>query len=79
MKGRASGTGNRHEINYEHVVLVGMKRTRATCVCGNLNTPFRFTSQLAEEDGIDHMANIPKKGKPPKREETSEWAETEQI
>lgn len=74
-----SASGRRHELNYEYHIDGASKRIRATCVCGNMVTPFRFTIQQAEEDGIDHMATVPKVGKPLKREETSPWAETLQL
>jgi len=77
--GRSSTTGRRHEINYEYYIKGLDKKTRATCVCGKLQTPFRFTFSRAEEDGIDHMGTVPKAGKPLKREEDSVWAESLQL
>lgn len=76
---RSSRTGARHEINYEHYVSHGIKKTRAACVCGAMKTPFRFDVLRAQEDGRDHMDNLPEKGKPPKREEDSKWAESLQL
>ena len=74
-----SSTGRRHEIGYEYLIQDSTKRTRATCVCGRLSTPFRFTAQQAEEDGLDHMANILPKGRPVRSEADSPWAESLQL
>jgi len=76
---RSKTTGRRHEITYEYLVQGGTRRTRATCVCGKLATPFRFTAAQAEEDARDHMHNVPSKGKPPHREVSSPWAESLQY
>jgi hypothetical protein len=74
-----AGTGHHHGITYERLVKDGMTKIRAACVCGKLNTPFRFAIMDAQEDGLSHMNNIPPKGKPPKREPTSKWVESMQL
>lgn len=72
-------SGHHHAITLEHLIKDGMVKTRAACVCGNLNTPFRFAIMDAQEDGHDHLHSIPPKGKTPRREPTSKWVESMQL